>query len=235
MGTPFFLFTDGAPARSTCSRTRTTRATSRPGSSAAITTSAATLNGSVNPGGARVRVHFDFGTTAAYGASTPDQPLGVASTPLLFSAALTGLPAGTTIHYRAVASSDFATITGADQTFTTAAATTTPPPPPPPVKNVPPKVTIVSVPHVVSLRHLGKGKLLKLKLRLSEPAKVTIALIGKKHRVVRSLTITRKQAGAFTVLLSLKHIAKRTYTLRIGAIDPQGARSLIVNRTLRVV
>jgi hypothetical protein len=37
------------------------------------------------------------------------------------------------------------------------------------------------------------------------------------------------------VLLSLKHIKKRTYTLRISAIDPQGAKSIVVNRTLRVV
>ena len=44
-----------------------------------------------------------------------------------FSAQLSGLPAGTTIHYRAVASSDFGTFVGADRTFTTAPAPPTPP------------------------------------------------------------------------------------------------------------
>ena len=77
------------------------------------------------------------------------------------------------IHYRAVASSDFGPITGADQTFTTSHRPSRP--------NVRPKVTVVSIPHIVSLRHLGKGQLLKLKLNLSEPARVTIRLLYKKQ------------------------------------------------------
>ena len=52
---------------------------------------------------------------------------------------------------------------------------------------------------------------------------------------MRSLTISRKQAGTFTALLSLKHLPKRTYTIRISAQDAQGARSLLVTRTLRIV
>jgi hypothetical protein len=48
--------------------------------------------------------------------------------------------------------------------------------------------------------------------------------VPPKLTVVRCLTITRRKAGAFTALLSLKHVAKRTYTLRISAKDPQ-ARS----------
>jgi hypothetical protein len=233
-GTPFFLFADGASGSQHLFGNAYQPSEIATGSSAAISTSAATLTGSVNPGGARVKVHFEFGTTLGYGASTPDQLTAVASAPVGFNAALAGLPAGTTIHYRAVAVSDFATITGADQTFTTA-SNPPPPPPPPPAGNVPPKATIISAPHVVSLRHLGKAKLLALKLKLSEPAKVTIRLLGKKHKVVRSVTITRKQAGTFTAKLSLKHIAKRTYTLRISATDPQGAKSIVVDRALRVV
>jgi hypothetical protein len=83
--------------------------------------SSATLNGSAanpNPliGGS---VFFQFGRTPAYGSQTAAQPLGagVASTP--FSAAATGLPAGTVIHFRAVASTPDGVSFGADGTFTT--------------------------------------------------------------------------------------------------------------------
>ena len=86
------------------------------------------------------------------------------------------------------------------------------------------------------MRHLGKKRLLKLKLKLSEPATVTIRLLaGKKLKFVRGLTINRRKAGTFTALLSLKHVAKRTYTLRISARDPQGLQSLVITRTLKVV
>jgi hypothetical protein len=85
------------------------------------------VSGTVNPEGAAVKVHFDFGTTTAYGQSTPAQTVAVGNAPAAFSAALSGLPAGTTVHYRAVASSDFGTFAGADQTLTT--GTVSPPPP----------------------------------------------------------------------------------------------------------
>jgi hypothetical protein len=228
LGTPFFLFADGAAGAQHLFADAYAPSDIATGAASAVTASSATVAGSVNPGGARVKVHFDFGPTTAYGSSTPDQVLVVGSVATAFSVALTGLPAGTTIHYRAVASSDFAPITGADQTFTTSKA------PPPP--NVRPKVTVVRIPHKVSLRHLGKKRLLKLKLKLSEPATVTIRLLaGKKLKLVRGLTINRHKAGTFTALLSLKHVARRTYILRISARDPQGLQSLVITRRLKVV
>src|SRR5256885_3225601 len=80
-----------------------------------LTSSSAILNGSANPGGASVRVHFDFGATTAYGATTASETLGVAVVPTPFDAQVTG-PAGATLHYRAVAASDFTTITSPDAT-----------------------------------------------------------------------------------------------------------------------
>jgi hypothetical protein len=38
-----------------------------------VTASSATVSGSVNPAGAAVDVSFQFGTTTAYGQSTPAQ------------------------------------------------------------------------------------------------------------------------------------------------------------------
>ena len=66
-----------------------------------------------------MKVSFQFGATTAYGQSTAAQTLPPANAATPFTAQLTGLPAGTTIHYRAVAVSDFGTFVGADQTLTT--------------------------------------------------------------------------------------------------------------------
>ena len=62
--------------------------------------------------------------------STAAQKTGPDDTADQFTAQLTGLPAGTTIHYRAVAVSDFGTFVGADQTLTTESSA--PPAPTPP-------------------------------------------------------------------------------------------------------
>lgn len=86
-----------------------------------IASTAATLNGSVNPGGAATRYWFDLGTSTAYGSRVPPTPgdagSGTAETPV--SAAATGLAPGTTYHYRLVAEGPGGTATGSDQTFTT--------------------------------------------------------------------------------------------------------------------
>ena len=126
IGTPFFLFTNGTSPRGLFAnayqpRLPVTRAASGVG------TSSATVNGTVNPEGAAVKVSFQYGTTTAYGQSTTPQSSGVSNVATLFAATLTELPAGTTIHYRAVAVSDFGTFLGADRTLQTASSEPTPP------------------------------------------------------------------------------------------------------------
>jgi hypothetical protein len=101
------------------------------GAASLATISSATLNATDNPEGASVNASFQFGTTTAYGGTTTAQKLAPGNADTPFSAAVTGLPAGTTIHYRAVVTSDFGTFVGPDQTFQTASATPPPPPPPP--------------------------------------------------------------------------------------------------------
>lgn len=76
-----------------------------------------TLNGSVNPNGAETTVFFQWGPTTAYGKVTPITSVGDGITTLDFSAALTGLIAGTTYHYRIVAVSAQGTAIGTDKTF----------------------------------------------------------------------------------------------------------------------
>jgi hypothetical protein len=118
IGTPFFLFTNGTSPRGLFAGAyRPTAPTT--GAASGITSSSATVAGSVNPQGASTKVFFQFGTTTAYGSTTPVQKTGPDNKTDTFTAVINGLPSGTTIHYRAVAQTDFGTFTGADRTFTT--------------------------------------------------------------------------------------------------------------------
>jgi hypothetical protein len=118
-GTPFLLFTNGTSPRGLFSAAYEAGSLST-GAASSITTSSAVVSASVNPHGAAVNVSFQYGTTTAYGSTTTPLKTGVDNAVDAFSAALNGLPPGTTIHYRAVAQSDFRRLVGADQTFTTA-------------------------------------------------------------------------------------------------------------------
>ena len=120
LGTPFFLFTNGT-SPSPLSLFADAYQPDAPvtGGSSGVGKTSATISGTVNPEGARTSVVFQFGTTTAYGQSTAAQTTGPDNAADAFSAALTGLPVGTVIHYRAVAASDFGTQVGADQTLTT--------------------------------------------------------------------------------------------------------------------
>jgi hypothetical protein len=89
------------------------------GGASSVTTTAATVSGSVTANDAATSVAFQFGTTTSYGdsASLPSVG-GLSSQPV--SAALTGLLPGTTYHYRLVASSPDGTTDSTDATFTRA-------------------------------------------------------------------------------------------------------------------
>jgi hypothetical protein len=119
VGTPFFLFTDGAVGSQKLFGQAYAPTDVQTGDASAITTSSATIAGTVNPGGAPVNSGFDFGTSSAFGSTASGGVVALATTAQPFQASLTGLAASTTIHYRASASSDFTTITGAEKTFTT--------------------------------------------------------------------------------------------------------------------
>ena len=126
VGTPFFLFTNGTNPRGLFAGSYQP-GTPVTGAASGVSTSAATVSGTVNPEGAPIRVSFQFGTSTAYGQSTAPQTLAPGNVATPFAGQLTGLPAGTTIHYRAVAVSDFGTFAGADQTLTTSPVGTPPP------------------------------------------------------------------------------------------------------------
>lgn len=92
------------------------------GPGANITEGSAIVTGTVNPLGSAVRsVAIDYGPTPKYGttayASPSTLPAGAAPVPI--RASLVGLAAGTTIHYRVVATNGFGTTAGPDATLTT--------------------------------------------------------------------------------------------------------------------
>jgi hypothetical protein len=83
---------------------------------------AATLNGTLKTGEALVDYHFEYGTTTAYGqtAPIPDDYTPITTETVSVSQPIQGLQAGTTYHYRLVASSPGGTeVKGPDETFTT--------------------------------------------------------------------------------------------------------------------
>jgi hypothetical protein len=106
-----------------------------------ITTATATLNGTVNPEGTSTTCKFEYGTTISYGSSAPCPAApGSGTSPVAVSAALSGLSAATTYHFRVVAENTKGQKSfGLDVSLKTAAAsgggggggsttTTTPPP-----------------------------------------------------------------------------------------------------------
>jgi hypothetical protein len=204
LGTPFFLFTNGT---SPLGLFADAYQPSVPvtGAASQITTSAATLNGSVNPQGAAAKVSFEFGATTAYGQSTLAQTLGVGNASVGFTSQLTGLAAGTTIHYRAVASTDFGTFTGADQTLTTS--------PTPPVDGT------VTVGHAKV-----QGKAVAVRIACAgAPCKVTLKLTarGRHHHLVgvgsTSITLAAGQTTIVRVGLNQtgRHLLATRHALRI--------------------
>ena len=93
-----------------------------------VTSSGATLNGSVNPEGQGTTYKFDYGTTTGYGTSVPS-PAGSAgsgTSAVNENSAVTGLSASTTYHYRIEATNATGTTFGSDQQFTTTGQGTAP-------------------------------------------------------------------------------------------------------------
>ena len=94
------------------------------GSAQGASTTGVTLTGSVNPNGAVTNWFFEYGTSASYGTKIAAKSAGSGTAATGVSAAITKLTAGSTYHYRLVASSSSGTTNGGDVTFTTVAALT---------------------------------------------------------------------------------------------------------------
>ncbi len=91
---------------------------------AEVGVSEAKLGALVNPGGLAASYRFEYGTTSAYGSSAPfpEGSVGEGLESHAVWASASGLAAGTTYHYRVVATNELGTVDGPEQTFTTLAA-----------------------------------------------------------------------------------------------------------------
>ncbi len=85
-----------------------------------ITTTGATLNGTVNPNGTTTTAEFNYGLTTGYGSTVAaSPPPGSGVTQVSVSAAVAGLTCGTAYHYRLAGTNAQGTSNGADRTFIT--------------------------------------------------------------------------------------------------------------------
>jgi hypothetical protein len=94
-----------------------------------VTQSGAILQGSINPSDKPTTYYFEYGASTAYGAMTTQATLPKSKAWQAVSAAITGLSAGSTYHYRIVAWNGGGTkdkSVGSDHTFTTASPASPP-------------------------------------------------------------------------------------------------------------
>jgi hypothetical protein len=112
-GDQTFVTTGTQPVPSPFKPTATT------GAAGNVTSSGATVAGTINPSGLQTTWYFQFGTNTNYGLQTTTQNTGSAATSFAASADLSGLQSNTTYHYRLVAQNAAGTSIGADATFKT--------------------------------------------------------------------------------------------------------------------
>ena len=84
-----------------------------------ISTTSATLNGTANPNGASSWYYFEYGKSAAYGATTQARSIGSGKEPLKASEDVSELDPGTTYHCRIVGANSAGESYGNDTTFVT--------------------------------------------------------------------------------------------------------------------
>ena len=137
----------------------TTAPTAVTGVVSAVTTTTATLGGTVDPGGLATTYRVEYGPTAAYGSVTPDAVLPAAGSAQPVSVAMSGLPDGTTLHARLVAVNARGTSQGTDVMFNTAADPT-------------PAVTLLRL----SPATIRTGAKSSVRFRLSERARITVVV-----------------------------------------------------------
>ena len=220
VGTPFFLFTNGTSPRGLFADAYQPE-TPVTGTASAISASSATLSGSVNPEGAPVNVSFQYGTTSAYGQATTAQAEGPGDSQTSFSAAITGLPQSRTIHYRAVVSSDFVTLYGADQTLTTTSSTSAAPTP------------VAAQP--VSGQGAGKATIEVNVSGTKAAVRVSCGATARTCRVALKLTVTEKFKNRKLISLSASSKTRTTRkVLVVGSAKAtlKGGQTRLINVVL---
>ncbi len=84
-----------------------------------VTSTSATLNGTVNPNGEATTYYFEYGTDTSYGSPTSSASAGSGTSAVSVNAPISGLTSDTTYHYRIVATNSDGTSYGDDKTLST--------------------------------------------------------------------------------------------------------------------
>ncbi len=82
----------------------------------------ATLNGTIDPRGAKTSYHFEYGPSQTYGAHTAEVAVGSGTSDVEATQSVDYLAEDTTYHFRVVATTSYGTTYGADQAFSTGTA-----------------------------------------------------------------------------------------------------------------
>jgi hypothetical protein len=90
-------------------------------SASALTNTAATLNGVVNPNGLAVSAYFQYGTTTNYGNFSTTNSLATTNVALAVASSIANLQPATTYHFRIVVMGNIGLTVGSDVAFTTTA------------------------------------------------------------------------------------------------------------------
>jgi phosphodiesterase/alkaline phosphatase D-like protein len=212
-----------------------------------MTTSAATLNGTVNPGRLATTYRFEYGTTLGYGSQSTSASAGSGTSPVLESLTLTGLAADTTYHFRIVATNAAGTTTGDDATFTTPArpvdppAQTTPPatattqsPADTEPATTPPVINTAPAPCKPAFRIARHRRMALLTIRCAPSGKLTAIVVRGKHRLVRA---RRAHKGTGDVKLRLRiprrafgHAKSLRLTVKVTVAGATGAPQVLRRR-----
>jgi hypothetical protein len=86
-------------------------------SASGVTGVSAVLGGKLDPGGEDTTYHFEWGTSTAYGSSSPVRDAGAGSAAVVVQEAIGGLTGNTTYHWRLVAVNGGGEVVSPDQTF----------------------------------------------------------------------------------------------------------------------
>ena len=177
------------------------------GGTTSVTGAAATVTGRVSPGGVATRYLVEFGTTTAYGHSSPQASAGAGSGSVPVSVTLFGLRSRTVYHYRLVAISAGGTTVGGDRTFKTGA----------PLAPAPRFRFSVSLTRKLEVRfHCSKA--------CSAHFALTVSAAGITRLAPVTVTLARATA-------SLRRHGSRTLTIRLSA----AARRRLHQRGLKLV
>ena len=212
------------------------------GAATSVGETSASLNGTLGAGGSST-AYFQYGTTAAYGASTTTQGVGVSSSPSPLAATIGGLAPGTTYHFRLVGENSGGVSYGGDQTLTTARPLEFNPPPPPEPNQTPPPPAVQQVRQSTMrwregnrLAHISRAKTptgTTFSFSLNEEATVTFSFTrrvrGRRTATAGTLTFTG-HSGTNKVafegrISSVKKLKPGRYTLVITATNSAGVRS----------